>query len=134
MLVISASGAVIDHRCKASRVGGGGGEVEELLRGANGTVHALHLAIHVALPQDDVEAVADVSAVGAEARRPTDGGRGVPGRELHRAEAAAGLAALAWLHSQLLNHRGCIAEGRPRARDRQAAGLRIRHLQVAHDR
>ncbi len=111
---------------------GGGGEVEELVGGAVGTVHALHLVQHVALRQHLVEVVPHVGAVRADAVGRADAGRRVPGSEHHGAEAPAAVAALARHHLQLLHHRRCVAEGRPGPRHSQAARpLRLRPLHHA---
>ena len=112
------------------RVVGGGGEVEESAAAAVGAVDALHLTVDVALREDGVEVVADVGAVGAEARGAAHSGGRVAGLEHGGAEAAAGLAALPRLHTQGLHHRGGVGERRSRARDRQA----VRHLRVRHAR
>jgi hypothetical protein len=66
---------------------GGGGEVEELVGGAVGTVDALHLVQHVALRQHLVEVVLHVGAVRADAVDRADAGCRVPGSEHHGAEA-----------------------------------------------
>jgi hypothetical protein len=66
---------------------GGGGEVEELVGGAVGTIDALHLVQHVALRQHLVEVVPHVGAVRADAVDRADAGCRVPGSEHHGAEA-----------------------------------------------
>ncbi len=109
---------------------GGGGEVEELVGGAVGTVDALHLVQHVALRQHLVEVVPHVGAVRADAVGRADAGRRVPGSEHHGTEAPAAVAALARHHLQLLHHRRRVAERGPSPRHRQAARpLRLRPLQ-----
>ncbi len=111
---------------------GGGGEVEELVGGAVGTVDALHLVQHVALRQHLVQVVPHVGAVRAHAVGRADAGRRVPGSEHHGAEAPAAVAALARRHPQLLHHRRGVAEGGPSARHRQAARpLRVRPVHHA---
>ncbi len=114
---------------------GGGGEVEELVGGAVGTVDALHLVQHVALRQHLVQVVPHVGAVRADAVGRADAGRRVPGSEHHGAEAPAAVAALARHHLQLLHHRRRVAEWGPSPRHRQAARplcLRTLHHADSH--
>jgi len=111
---------------------GSGGEVEELVGGAVGTVDALHLVQHVALRQNLVEVVPHVGAVRTDAVGRADAGRRVPGSEHHGAEAPAAVAALVRHQLQLLHHRRRVAEGCPGPRHRQAArSLRLRPLHHA---
>jgi hypothetical protein len=114
---------------------GVGGEVEEVLGGAVRAVDALHLVQDVALREHLVEVVPHVGAVRARAEVPADGGRRVPGRGQHAAEAAAAVAARARRHAQLLHHRRRVAEGRARPGVVEATGaLRLRspHAHAHH--